>query len=347
MDKPAEQLLGLTLDKDWKVIEKVATPPGATGGYFSVCYIVEAKDGTKAFLKALDFSKALEEADPARFLQAMTEAYNFERDLLAKCNESKMDRVLKAIGDGSVRIPEAGAVGAVQYLIFELADKDVRLHLALSKAIDTAWKLRRLHHVATGLLQLHLVGIAHQDLKPSNVLVFDEKSSKVGDLGRAAYDGRSGPWDGLPCAGDRTYAPPELLYDYIDPNWKKRRFGCDLYLLGSMVTFFFTGCSANALLTTELPDAFRHENWGGSFEDVLPYLRDAFGRFIESFSTQIPDAVLRAELKAVVSQLCDPDPRQRGVPPAKRGLGSPYSLERYVSKFDLLARRAEMNFYRS
>jgi eukaryotic-like serine/threonine-protein kinase len=193
MDKPAEQLLGLTLDKDWKVIEKIATPPGATGGYFSVCYIVEAKDGTKAFLKALDFSKALEEADPARFLQAMTEAYNFERDLLAKCNESKMDRVLKAIGDGSVRIPEAGAVGAVQYLIFELADKDVRLHLALSKAIDTAWKLRCLHHVATGLLQLHLVGIAHQDLKPSNVLVFDEKSSKVGDLGRAAYDGRSGP----------------------------------------------------------------------------------------------------------------------------------------------------------
>ena len=32
--------------------------------------------------------------------------------------------------------------------------------------------------------------IAHQDLKPSNVLVFSRRISKVGDLGRAAVRGQ-------------------------------------------------------------------------------------------------------------------------------------------------------------
>jgi hypothetical protein len=48
---PAELLLGKTLDDDWKVIEKLPLSPTATGGFFSVGYVVEAPDGTKGFLK--------------------------------------------------------------------------------------------------------------------------------------------------------------------------------------------------------------------------------------------------------------------------------------------------------
>jgi len=344
MPSPAEQLLGQTLIGGWRVIERVEMPSVATGGYFSVCYLVESETGTRAFLKALDFSKAFESSDPARVLQAMTEAYNFERDLLAKCRDRSMSRVVRAIDDGSIRIGGTSADGVVQYLIFELADRDVRLHLALADQVDLAWKLRSLHHIATGLRQLHSAGIAHQDLKPSNVLVFEQNTSKVGDLGRAVYDGRSGPCDGLQCAGDPSYAPAELLYGYLDSDWKTRRIGCDLYLLGSMVVFFFTGFSATSLLMSELHESLRWQNWGGSFEEALPYLRDAFGRVGDSFSRQIDDDKLREELNAIVRQLCEPDPKRRGIPPTIRGISSPYSLERYISKFDLLARRAELNF---
>src|ERR1700730_5677694 len=109
MPTPAEMLLGCRLDGGWEVIERIQAPPIATGGFFSTCYIVRSESGERAFLKALDFSRAFESKDPARALQAMTEAYNFERDILEKCSERKMDRVVKAIGDGRHNVPDAPA----------------------------------------------------------------------------------------------------------------------------------------------------------------------------------------------------------------------------------------------
>jgi serine/threonine protein kinase len=41
------------------------------------------------------------------------------------------------------------------------------------------------HHVATGLQQLHFSEIAHQDVKPANILVTENQTAKIGDMGRA------------------------------------------------------------------------------------------------------------------------------------------------------------------
>lgn len=90
------------------------------------------------------------------------------------------------------------------------ADGDVRNHLAVAEKIELAWLLRSLHHVATGLYQLHSARVAHQDLKPSNILVFDKKLSKVSDLGSASIREVPSPRDEAPFAGDSTYAPPEV-----------------------------------------------------------------------------------------------------------------------------------------
>jgi eukaryotic-like serine/threonine-protein kinase len=190
---PAESLAGRELPGSWTVLERIEMPPVATGGNFSCAYRVVSKNGTKAFLKALDYSRALSSADPARELERLTAAYNFERDVVAACRELGMDRVVRAITDGRVTIEGAPAGGVVEYLIFELADGDVRAHLSAIAEVETAWKLRCLHHIATGLRQLHSAGIAHQDVKPSNVMVFDKKTSKVGDLGRAARKGHEPP----------------------------------------------------------------------------------------------------------------------------------------------------------
>lgn len=187
MPSPAEQLLGLELSAGWAVIERAPISPGRTGGHFSQGYIVESRSGQRAFLKALDFSKAMTEADPARALQPLIDAFNFERDVLNRCKG--LDRVVRALADGSVQVADY----PVQYLIFELANGDVRSQADLSKRFDLAWSLRALHHVATGLNQLHTNGIAHQDLKPSNVLVFENKVAKLADLGRAAYQGHTPP----------------------------------------------------------------------------------------------------------------------------------------------------------
>ena len=217
----------------------------STGGCFSVCYIVEDIKGKKAFLKALDFSKAFKEIDPIFALKILTEAYYFEREVLTKCRNEKLDHVVLAIDDGIVRFSDGGVV---PYLIFELADGDVRRQASVSEQFSIAWSLRSLHHIAVGLKQLHGQGIAHQDLKPSNVLVFNGDTSKIGDFGRSAYKGHAPPHENNPIPGDPTYAPPELLYGYMNSDWNSRRFGCDAYLLGSMTIFFFLGVGATTLI---------------------------------------------------------------------------------------------------
>jgi hypothetical protein len=54
----ANHLLGPKLGGEWKVVKRIKRSDRATGGHFSVCYHVEAKNGRKAFLKALNLVKS-------------------------------------------------------------------------------------------------------------------------------------------------------------------------------------------------------------------------------------------------------------------------------------------------
>jgi eukaryotic-like serine/threonine-protein kinase len=319
--------------------------PSSTGGHFSVGYVVRGPDNRAAFLKALDLASAFGEPDLMRALEALTTAFNFERDLLARCRDRRMSRIVTPIDEGQLEVPGfEPPLSHVSYLIFEMADGDVRAQLDASDSFDLAWKLRCLHHVATGLLQLHGGGIAHQDLKPSNVLVFERVESKLGDLGRACDRRVVGPHDELPWPGDLGYAPPELLYGYQLAEWEARRFGSDAYLLGSLVVFFFCRVSATAALASSLDQAHHWREWGDSFEAVLPFLRAAFERVVDVFSRAVAQEApgFEAELTQVVRQLCDPDPRLRGHPTTRHNIATQFDLERYVTRFDLLARRAEI-----
>ncbi|MFZ0322494.1 MAG: protein kinase [Candidatus Sulfotelmatobacter sp.] len=248
----------MTLSSGWVVTEEIPRLPGATGGQFSCGYKVQ-RDGKTAFLKALDYSKASGIAmnagtDTLTALQGLINAYQFERNLLRDCKQKRMDRIVVALEDGSVKVDD-GIFGEVNYLIFEPADGDIRKHLSLFQNLDVIWTLKCLHHVATGLYQLHSAKVAHQDLKPSNVLVFDANVSKVADLGCASIQDTTSPRDDYDCAGDRTYAPPELLYRSIDPDWRRRRQAADIYHLGSMVTFLFCGTGMTAMILANMaPD---------------------------------------------------------------------------------------------
>jgi serine/threonine protein kinase len=259
-----------------------------------------------------------------------------------------MSRVVLAIDDGVVDVPN-GFPPRVNYLIFELADTNIRKTLNLEAKLDTAAKLRALQNVATGLRQLHDKDIAHQDVKPSNVLQFGSQVppvSKVADLGRATDRGRAASHDEYPIAGDRTYAPPEQLYGATPIDFGQRRYGCDLYQLGSLTAFLFTGVSMNALLLRHLDRSHSWREWSGSYGEVLPYVRDAFGRSVayagESVEIEVRDDVMR-----ILGYLCEPDPTRRGHPATVSRPGNPFSLERTVTEFDLLTRRAEIRLKKS
>lgn len=336
-------LEGVVLNNGWKVLKKVPKANTSTGGCFSVQYFVEQKDGKKthlAFLKALNFRQLLAQQDIVKAMEQHTRAFNFEKETLELCRGKKLKRIAKLLEAGQYSPPNCP--WPVAYIIFELADGgDARHQLAKLGAFDLAWTLRTLHQITVGVQQLHGEGLAHQDLKPSNVLFFESFGAKIADLGCAdsLHKPADSPRGNLGIAGDPNYAPPELFYNEVSKDWKTRRLGCDHYLLGSLVVFFFTGgISFNAILQQHVHPQHSMMQWPHDYRTVLPYIKQAFEDALLEVEKNIPASV-RPEIMEIVRWLCEPDPKRRGHPTDLDR--SQFNLERVVSAFDLLATKAE------
>jgi serine/threonine protein kinase len=342
MTTPAQQLKGLTLDGDWFVKDVAVRRAGSTGGFFSCGYIVEHPDGRRGFLKALDYYAVLRAANTPEMMALLGSSFVFEKTLAEKT--SHLSRVVRAIGSGSVEVASALPFSKVDYLIFELADHDIRAHLDMQAKLDVVFVFRSLHHVAVGLQQLHNAAIAHQDLKPSNVLVYVGEGSKICDMGRAWDRNMAAPHDNELIAGQTNYAPVEALYEGVVLSEAIRRFGCDLYHLGNLVVFCFARGNVNAFYTDNLAPEHRSGFWGGTYEEVLPFLQAAFELFLSQFAVTVPE-FCRAEVVHCVRELCNPDTNRRGHP-MNQGRRQ-HSLERYMSLFDLLARKAKLDLIKS
>jgi len=332
---PAAQLTGMELDGGWKVVRRLKRSEGATGGLYSIGYLVEDVSGRTAFMKAHDYARAISEnvANFSSVLEDMLSAYNFERDLNDHCAGLRMSRVVRVIAAGAVMV--TGSQLPVNYLIFELAEGDIRDRLGDLADVDIAWKLETCHQTAVGLSQLHRAGVVHQDLKPSNMMDFGPDGSKIGDLGNSWRAGRTSPLADADFAGDPDYAPPECLYGYVLPEEEARLKARDLYMFGSVILFLFSGVDATCAMLTKLPRGHHPGASGAGFEQALPHLIEATEKVAEEFEAELGEGP-EAELAEVYRQLCNPDPRHRGHPNARILHGDPYVLERYISWFDRL-----------
>jgi len=171
------------------------------------------------------------------------------------------------------------------------------------------------------------------------------REAKLSDLGRASRKGQSGPHDHMAMAGDPYYAPPELLYRSVDGDWSRRRVACDAYLLGSLIHFFFTSVGFTQALLARLHPTQRPNEWSGTFEAALPHIRQAFNETLRTFRAALAQrmpAPLADELTLMVEQLCEPENTLRGHPRNRRFVDTQFSLERYISRLDALARKAAL-----
>jgi len=242
-------LVGVRLDGDWVITKQLPRAGAAdatdqTGSCFSIGYI--ASNGKqKAFVKVIDIHEALKHHPGTTLmerLKGVADSHTFECAVLDVCSKAKLNRIVQVISKGEITPFDSSGI-PIPYIMFELAEGDIRKIIGRTNKIDDAWKLKVLHDVAVGLQQLHGQSIAHQDLKPSNVLLFERESkgAKIGDLGRSSRKGMDVSHDGNMIAGALAYAPPEQVYGISPERWEERREGCDLYHLGALTTFLFAG----------------------------------------------------------------------------------------------------------
>jgi len=338
---PALMLAGKKLANNWEVIDLIPKNPAGTGGNFSHSYnVVNWATGEKAFLKALDFSKAFKEADPVALINKLTGLFQFEQDVLERCRNKRLSRIINLIDSGMVPAEEGSDI-PVPYLIMELASGDIYKQLDFSK-INHAVNLRILHSISVALFQLHNNGIAHQDVKPSNVLVIENRPHKLGDLGRADLRGETTPYGLMAFAGDLSYAAPEVHYKAVSPDWVFKRIASDAYQMGSMIVFLYTQLSMTAIMKMHIAPEHNWTNWTQTYREVLPYLYVALEQSIDFFKEFVDDKELAEKLGELLFQLCDPDPNKRGHPKTITGKNKTISLERYNTIFDRLLKDYEM-----
>lgn len=355
MPSPVFGLAGTKLEGGWTVDSPFGwsfdeaglprRPPDdkGSGGNFSVGYVVKRGDQT-AFLKAIDLSVALRAAsgDILNRLKRIIDTATFEQSLCAMCGERRMDRLVLALAAGEI-VVGPNLQDRVPYIIFELADGDVRRQIRLvNENVRAEWIFKALQNAAVGLRQLHGAKVAHQDMKPSNLLHFSKQSAfKVGDVGRAIQEGVAVPHAEYGIAGDPAYAPPELLYGHYLADWNTRRLGCDLYMFGSLIAFFFLGQGITAMLMNRIDQPHlpphRGGGWTGTYVEVLPIVQRAFSSVLEELQLVVP-AKFKDEVVASVRELCEPNPTLRGHPKSRKQ--NQFDLSRYATKFDLLSKHA-------
>lgn len=340
----ASRLEGKIIGNKWKVNKKRIKTVDDHSGAFSSCYEVQnIENGEIGFLKAINYEYAFKAISPGIpstvFLQNLTQNYNYEKDLLEFCKDKKMSRIVTAIAHGEYI--ESAEMLPVPYLVFETATGSLK-NVKQQKQIDLAWKLGVIHGFLVGLSQLHQEKIVHQDIKPSNVLIFGHNVSKLGDLGNATkFDKKSPMWEHTGHCGDFSYAPIELLYGYSSTDWNTRRLGADLFMAGGIITYIITDSNFLSLLAANIPDVYKPKNFGGTFEDVIPHLVEAYNNTLAEIKDRI-DASIRKDIIEIIAYLTYPVPEQRGLPKGLNTSLPQYSLHRYISVIDRLAKKIEI-----
>ena len=347
INKPSP-LIGAEIKNRWTLVAELSAPDGATGSNFSRTFKGSDKTNQRdVFVKIVDIEKAFKiyagSMPITELLEKIAQEHSHESSLAELCGERKMNRVVRPISSGelihsSVNLP-------LPYIVFEWAAEGDTHKIISTDPVCSAkasWWLRTLHNAAVGIKQLHSVGIAHQDVKPSNLVFFQPYRSKITDLGRAVQKKKKSHNDDK--NGDPNHAPPELYYSVRNPVWETRFLSQDLYMLGSLAFWFFSGYKSftKVLMYEQLDSAYFPSNFRGSFTDVLPILEINYSRILEELKAHVPPEISE-DFVTIIGQLCHPDPNFRGHPrQIQSTLSNQYSLERYITQFIRLAKKLEV-----
>lgn len=106
-DIAAFNLVGQTLNATWVVKQRIDKEPSGTGGFFSVCYLVEDRLHNNFFLKAFNINafKTLSKGKSwMDYMKEMTDAYLYEKKLSEYCQQHHVTKVSFVIDSGEIEL---------------------------------------------------------------------------------------------------------------------------------------------------------------------------------------------------------------------------------------------------
>jgi hypothetical protein len=136
-----------------------------------------------------------------------------------------------------VRLHDAGEHDGVPYLVLNLVDGTLAQRVAAGP-LPAGAVARIGREVASALDYLHARGIVHRDIKPSNILLRDDGSACLADLGAAlSLDGDRLTATGLTIGTPRYLAPEQASAQEVGP-------AADVYSLGLVLAEAASGTPA-------------------------------------------------------------------------------------------------------
>ncbi|XP_072241793.1 receptor-interacting serine/threonine-protein kinase 3-like [Leuresthes tenuis] len=198
---------------------------------------------TKHKSLGLDMAIKLVRQDPSSIMPQKKALY----EEASHMNNASFDFVLRIYGIYQGCPPVEG-LSVQQGIVMEFMERGSieTLQKALfdteaDKGIPPPWPLafRLAHQVALGMNFLHSIGLLHQDLKPSNVLLNDDLNAKLGDFGLSRVSASVLNSDQTAAGiigGTVKYMPPEAFNLAYKPV---RAF--DIYSYGILLWSIFAG----------------------------------------------------------------------------------------------------------
>jgi serine/threonine protein kinase len=282
-----------------------------------------------------------------------TDALDFDNEgkLLQRLNGC--DGVISYVDGGTETITfNSGGIDLplpIRYHVLTLASasaEELTLNPDIRNGWDWAERLGVWRGAVKGVHQMHLNGVAHRDLKSSNVLLMIHGKTvraRLGDLGRSRNLNLAPTLTAeeyLIGRGDLSHAPPEFLW-FQGGATAADFLAADYYGLGSLLVELVTGHPISSLAMGNFRTVVNqaHQDHQLGLHGDLSALRARYRTVIAEAAEAMPVSI-RSDARIVLANLCDPLP-------SERLRTAPFSHDRLLQNpLEWVLRRADIMIHR-
>lgn len=156
----------------------------------------------------------------------------------------KEARILASLRDSTrvVRVFDINRHGDMPFIVMELVSGEpLSTRVGRGRHLTLEQTERWIREICEGLVDIHSLGVAHQDIKPANLLLESEERVKIVDFGIARFTDATASYK---VRGTLQYMSPEQFRgEHITP-------AADLYALGCLLYEMITGATPFAECVT-------------------------------------------------------------------------------------------------